>query len=169
MKKLMKTKPSGRRDFLRKSALGVASAGFLGAEILHGAGKKSQIQDNLHEVEEASVQEKKPRHLNLIYPETIKDKDGKDKKIRRIARIEAKDQDEVWWTAPKDTDIAIMFPPGRDPAQVGTTLVRAGLRSKVFTITALTETRESYFYSIYCYATSEFVEGANSEPELIVP
>ena len=164
MKKLMKAKPSSRRDFLRKSALGVASAGFLGADILQESGKESQIPDTPTENQAASMQTK-TRHVRPVRTETGK---------KKVDVIHAKDQEEIQWEAPDDTDIAIMFPPGRDPANVGTEVVRAGLASRVFTVTDLRKgdkskkPSETYRYCVYCYATNEYAQG-NSEPELIVP
>jgi len=161
MKKFMKAKPSSRRDFLRKSALGVASAGLLGSEMLRGNGKESKAHDSPAENQETSKQDQKVKHSKPI----TRSKDGK---TRRIERIQAKDQDEVQWEAPKDSDIAIMFAPGRDPAGVGTAVVKAKQLSKVYTVNALTKESEAYKYQIYCYATDEYVQ-SNSEPELIVP
>lgn len=158
MKKPTRTKSSSRRGFLKKSALGVASAGFLGADLLHDPGKESQIEDKPTEDTEANMQAK-PRHVRPVK--------GKEKE-RKVDRIIANDQDEVQWEAPTDSDIAIMFPPGRDPAGVETTVVKAGLQSRVFTITALSKTRQIYKYTVYCYATNEYAQG-NSEPEMIVP
>lgn len=44
MKKSIKAKPSSRRDFLRKSALGVASAGFVGADLLKNTEHEPQTK-----------------------------------------------------------------------------------------------------------------------------
>lgn len=44
MKKSINTKPSSRRDFLRKSALGVASAGFVGADLLQNTEHEPQTK-----------------------------------------------------------------------------------------------------------------------------
>ena len=151
MKKSTKGKSSSRRDFLKKSTLGFASAGFLGADFLQDPAKGSQAED------------KRLRKTKKRFMQPVGEIGN-----RKIALIDANDQDEVQWSAPKDSDIAIAFPPGRDPAGVGTTVVKAGQRSKFFIITALTEKSETYKYTVYCYATNEYAHGSG-EPELIVP
>jgi hypothetical protein len=85
-----------------------------------------------------------------------------------MEKITAVKNDVVTWTAPPQTDIAIWFPPGRDPLQVGTTILRSGESLTKFVQGVRKKLAKGhYYYSVFCFSDGTMAEGGSS-PEMIV-
>ncbi len=90
--------------------------------------------------------------------------------IWKVKKIKADPLDTVSWEAPSNSDISIMFPPEKDPANVGTIQVMAGASSAAFTVDPLYNSSKPvhYKYQIYVYKDKVYARGG-SEPEMIIP
>ncbi|MDP2885667.1 MAG: hypothetical protein Q8P51_11685 [Ignavibacteria bacterium] len=78
--------------------------------------------------------------------------------------------DEFTWKAPSDSDITIMFPPGRDPLGIGTWRIgQGGQLKKHLPQEAVLDWKYPchYRYAIFCHRTNNFAV-MNSDPEIII-
>ena len=159
MKKLVNTKPSSRRDFLRKSALGVASAGFLGAGMSQNPDHEATTEKK---DQEATAQKAAPKADITIWCPVP------DLCLVRPGRFHIKKATSVSFFADK-TEATLFFP---DPDLTNDRVIDIPLgETRSITIkpqTIIPGEEKYYRYSVFSKTAKKFGIG-NSEPELIVP
>jgi len=118
----------------------------------------------------------KPRHhlrpLSWVLPRDKKTSRRRKSGSRRweVRSISARKGDSVSWKAPRDSDIAVWFPPGPQPVVglKGFLIVKARRTSSRYKLRELSEKRKVYHYHVRVLKNDKFAQGG-SEPELIIP
>ncbi len=159
MKKSMNTRSSTRRDFLKKSALGVASAGFVGADLL-----RNTVHEPPTEVKtEGGITHQPPKPADITISLPIP-----DLCLVKPGRFHVGKKTSVSFYADK-TDATIFFPDLDLINDPNDRLVDIPMgQTKSITIKPQTPGEKYYRYVVFSKTIKKYGEGG-SDPVIIVP